>query len=90
MRRAYGRIGAYLAALAAVKQLVAVRAFMRHASAAKFFKISKADGLEARKILTRRREKGGMLNFTAAIYAEARWGLATIKIYAKPAVKFRG
>ena len=63
---------------------------MRHASAAKFFKISKADGLEARKILTRRREKGGMLNFTAAIYAEARWGLATIKIYVKPAVKFRG
>ena len=42
------RIGAYLAALAAVKQFAAVRAFMRYAFAAKFFKISKADRPKAR------------------------------------------
>ena len=50
---ACGRIGAYLAALAffaAVKQLVAVRVFMRHAFADKFFKISKADRLGLAKL----------------------------------------
>ena len=44
------RIGAYLAALAAVKQLVAARVFMRYAFAAKFFKISKADRLGLAKL----------------------------------------